>query len=292
MFFDFWKYNNRFIFIQTILSTICFILIGAGILKPLITILIGDKFVYFWGGCFSKSYIGNLIRPSGFLDEPGALASWAIFAIIFNYAFIKDKVIDKLLPYFTVSTLSVAYFIQLSLFLVLKNSRKIYRVIPIIAIVFFAVLGVNLTKGTDFDLYEKTIARLEYDEETGIAGNSRQASMENAKAIFLEKPVFGIGSANLGNENVGDRSSRVSDNPYEILAKDGIVGYVISYLPLIMVLFINKRREIFVCLIVLFVGYQQRPLHVNFMHDMYIWSFLLFTYMDAKQQKLISLNQR
>lgn len=284
-FITFWKYNNRFILIQTILSTVVMILVGIGALTPIMSVLIGDKFVYFWGGCFSKTYIGNLIRPSGFLDEPGALAAWAMYAIVFNYAFVKDKILGRYLPFFTICTLSVAYYIQMGLFLVLKNVKKTHHLVPIALLVWLAITGINMTKGTDFDLYEKTIERFEIDKETGIAGNSRQSAMDNARKIFEHSPLVGIGSSNFGLVNNGDRQDRVADNPYEILAKDGIIGYIISYLPLIMVLFINRRKEVLICLIILFAGYQQRPLHINFMHDMYIWSFLLFAIMDVKQRK-------
>lgn len=285
-FYTFWIYNNRFILIQTFLSLVGFVLVGVGILQPITSVLIGDKYVNYFGFCFSKTYIGNLIRPSGFFDEPGALAAWAMFAIVFNYAFIKDKIINRLLPYFTIVTLSLAYFAQIFIYLILKNIRHVYRLAPIALVVIVAIMFINDTKGTDFDIYEKTIGRLEYDTETGISGNSRQYSLENSRKLFLSSPLVGIGSANFGKQFTGDRDSGVSDNPYEILAKDGIIGYIISYLPLIMILFINRRKEVLVCLIVLVVGYQQRPLHINFMHDMYIWSFLLFAILDAKRNKL------
>lgn len=291
-FYSFWIYNNRFILIQTCLSLVCFVLVAVGFLQPLTTFLIGDKYVNFFGFCFSKTYIGNLIRPSGFFDEPGALAAWAIFAIVFNYAFIKDKLISKLLPFFSIATLSLAYFVQISLYLLLKDIRHVYRLVPIAIIVIVGISGIYDTKGTDFDLYEKTIGRLEYDAESGITGNSRQISLENSKRLFMSSPLVGIGSSNFGKQSSGNRDNVVSDNPYEILSKDGIIGYIISYLPLIMILFINRRKEVMVCLIVLIAGYQQRPLHINFMHDMYIWSFLLFAILDARRNKSLSINNK
>ncbi len=286
--YRFWIVNNRFVLIQTILSTICFVLVGIGLLKPLLVINAFDgsgREFFFWGGCFSKTYIGNLIRPSGFFDEPGALASWAIYGLMLNYAFLKDHLTDKYTPYFAASTLSVAYFIQLAIYLGLKNIKKAYRLIPIVALLFLAIGFINKTKDTEFDLYARTIARFEYDEESGIAGNSRQHSLENAKKVFLQNPIFGVGGKQFSESQEG-----VSDNPYEILAKDGFVGFLVSYLPLLLVFVVNRRKEVVVALIVITVGYLQRPLHINFVHDLYIWGFLLLAIIDAKERR-VSVNK-
>ena len=281
--YRFWVINNRFILLQSILSSICLVLVGIGLLKPLMVvspILGSNSEFYFWGLCFSKTYIGNLIRPSGFFDEPGALASWAIYGLMFNYAFIKDRVVDKYIPYFTASTLSVAYFIQLGMYLIMKNVKRIYKLVPIGALLFLAIGFVNTTKGTDFDLYEKTIARFEYSDEGVIAGNSRLSGIDNSKKMFKQNPIFGM-----GGQKFAKSQNDVSDNPYEILAKDGLIGMLISYLPLVMVLFVNRRREVVIALLVVAAGYLQRPLHINFVHDLYIWSFLLFAIIDAKKRQ-------
>ena len=283
-FVKFWKYNNYYIFLQVCFSLIIFVLVAIGLMKPLIIAHvsneISDKIVYFWGLSFSKTYIGNLIRPSGFLDEPGALAAWAIYSLMFNYAFINDKLIKKYLPWFTTVTLSVAYFIQIGAFLVLSNVKKIHKLVFVAIIVFVGITLINLTKGSSFDVYEKTIARFEYSDETIIEGNNRAYATEAAKQYFLSSPVIGVGGRTMGAVD-----EKVADNPYEILAKDGIIGFIVSYLPLILILFYNRRKEVIVAVIVVAVGYLQRPLHINFMHDMYIWSFLLFALKDLNNSR-------
>lgn len=283
-FVKFWKYNGYFILLQTVLSLFAFILVGMGILHPIMTIDMSDsqyfRPAFFFGLSFSKTYIGNLIRPSGFLDEPGALAAWSIYTLMFNYAFLKDKIISKYLPYLTSVTLSVAYFIQLALFLVLSYIKKIHKLIIVAIIALIGIYFINLSKGSNFDVYQKTIARFELSDETGIEGNNRDFAMENAKRIFLQSPIVGLGGHALGEMDVV-----LSDNPYEILAKDGIVGFIISYLPLLIILFNNRRKEVLICVVVIAVGYLQRPLHINFMHNMYIWSFLLFALNDSNLRR-------
>ena len=277
-FVKFWRYNNYFILLQAVFSLIAFILVAVGLLHPLLKIHNSNAgTIYFWGLCFSKTYIGNLIRPSGFLDEPGALAAWAIYSLMFNYAFIKNKLIEKCLTYFTAVTLSVAFFIQILIFVVLSNFKKLYKLAFVAVIVLAGIFLISLTKGTNFDVYEKTIARFERSNETIIEGNNRQKNMDNAKKMFKRSPYIGI-----GGRAMGKLEDSVADNPYEILAKDGIIGFIVSYIPLIIILFCNRRKEVVISVIVIAVGYLQRPLHINFMHNMYIWSFLLFALKDVR----------
>ena len=146
----------------------------------------------FGDSCCSKTLIGNLIRPSGYFDEPGALASWAVFTIVFNYAFIKDRFIDKYLPYLTIVTLSIAYYIQMVVYLILRFNKRIYKFIPLAILLFFVLNYISSTKNTDFDIYSKTIARLEYDEDKGITGNSREDHMKNAQGY--SKVLHGLES--------------------------------------------------------------------------------------------------
>lgn len=281
IFDEFWKYNNRFILLQSLFSLVGFVLLAAGILQPLLTVLPADSFhVYrFYGILCSKVGGSDFVRPAGYFDEAGALAAWVVYGLIFNYAFIKDGLYRKYTPWFTTVTLSLAFYIQMALYLAFENIKSIYRLFPIVLVILIAIPYVNNTEGSDFDIYSRTIGRFELDSETGIAGNNRQDQMDKAYSIFERYPVFGIGSQNLGRQE-----DRVSDNPYEVLAKDGIVGFIITYLPLFLIVLNNRRKEVVFGLLVVFVGYQQRPFHYNFMQDLYLWSFLLFALLDKKRK--------
>lgn len=287
--FEFWKFNNYFILLQGLLSLIGFVLVAIGLLHPLLSSSLEGKTIerpiYFFGFFFSKTLIGNLVRPSGFLDEPGALAAWAVYSFLINFAFIKDKIINRYLPVFTIVTLSVAYFIQMACYYALAYYKNIHKLVLIGILVSLSTLYINSTRNTSFDIYEKTIARFEYSDESVIEGNNRVIHMENAQKLFNKSPLIGVGGGTL--EKLDEVTS---DNPYEILARDGIIGFIISYLPLFFVLFNNKRREVLICVVIISIGYLQRPLHVNFMHNMYIWSLLLFALNDNYIRKKRSKN--
>ncbi len=273
----FWLYNNRFILLQTLFAFVGFILLAFGAIEPIMTVFPQDSVhVYRFYGILCAKVAGvGFVRPAGYFDEAGALAAWTVYGLVLNFAFLHDKIYNRFAPWFATVTLSIAYYIQMALFLALKNLKSIYRLIPIVIIVLMAIPYINKTEGSDFDIYARTIGRFELDAEKGISGNNRQNQMDAAYMQFESSPVFGIGSQNFGaQDDLG------SDNPYEILAKDGIVGYIITYLPLLLILASNRRKEVIVALFVLFVGYQQRPFHFNFVQDLYLWSFLLFALRD------------
>lgn len=279
IFEKFWIYNNRFILLQTFFAFVGFILLAVGLLEPIITVLPQDSVhVYrFYGILCSKVAGIGFVRPAGYFDEAGALAAWTVYGLVFNFVFLRDKIYNRFAPWFATVTLSIAYYIQMALFLALKNLKTIYRLIPVVIIVLIAIPYINQTEGSDFDIYARTIGRFEFDSEKGISGNNRQNQMDAAYTQFESSPFFGIGSQNFGTQDgIG------SDNPFEILAKDGIIGYIITYIPLLLILASNRRKEILVALLVLFVGYQQRPFHFNFLQDLYLWSFLLFALKDKQ----------
>ncbi len=280
----FWIWNNYWILVQAFLSTLAFVLVSAGILKPLISIDSARDYVtiHFWGLCSSKSGWNMMFRPAGFFDEPGALAAWAVYGYMFNNAFLSDKYISRYLPIFTVSTLSMAFYIQMAFFYMLSYVKKIYKLIPVLLFVSVAIHFVSKTEGSENDLYEITVGRFQYDSTKGLAGNNRFNEYQSAVNLFEQSPIIGVGCRNFDLAN-----DVASDNPYEILAKDGIVGYFFTYLPLLLILIYNRRKEIIIATLVIFLGYQQRPFHINFLQDLYLWSFYLFVLIDRNKKNRV-----
>lgn len=283
----FWHINNRFILVQAGLGLLCFVLVGVGVLKPLLTVYdlgIIHRPTYFFGITFSNSLNGNIVRSAGVFDEPGALAFWAIYALLINYCFIKDKIVNRYLPYFTVCTLSMAFFIQIAFYAVLKNAARLYRIVILIAFVLIAISFLKTTKDTDTDLYYYTLRRFELSDEKGFEGNNRKEQTDNAYRTFMDNPYFGIGGRKAEHLATSAAYYRISDNPYEVLAKDGIVGFFVTYLPIIFIIFSGglKNKKILIAIIVLLIGYLQRPFHINFVHYFYLWNFYLMYLLQKK----------
>lgn len=244
--------------LQSFLSALGFILCFGDLLQPLSTFEEMDgREGYNFGICTSNVYIGQFIRPAGFFDEPGALACWGIHALVLNKLFLNNKRIEYCLLICLITTLSLAFFIQSFLYLVLFY-RKHLKYIVLASMVFVAILSVLISQDPQFE--KNTIGRLQYDKEEGsFSGDNRSDYRVNAQKVFYSSPFIGVGATNLVN-NYED----INSNEYTFLASDGIIGVLITWIPYVYLFVLGrKRKELRYAVIVLFVGLFQRPFDFN-----------------------------
>lgn len=264
----FMRRYNYWMALQAILALVAFILVFVGILSPLLTSENTDgRPVYFFGiTCSNAYYLGNLIRSAGFFDEPGALAFWGIYALLFNKLFVGSKNTEIALIIGLLSTLSLAYFIQLPLYFIffsIKHFRS--SVLHLVSVAVITLFAYN--QGINSKLYDLTFGRVEKNIEYGT---NRDKMTEEAQRVYDANPVFGVGGSNM------EKYEYMSDNPYEILAKDGMVGMVITYFPLLLLAFARwQQRDILLAILLLMVGYMQRPFHIGFLHYFMIYTFMV-----------------
>ena len=242
-----------------------------------------------WIVSFANTTMGmsTAIRYSGFFDEPGAFGCWAIFALVTNQLFVKDKRLEYFLIPLGLLSFSFAFMIQLTLFLVLFkiNWRKRSNSILILILFFTIAYLVYNTQGTEYSfLYDSSFGRFNKIEMTGegvMMNDLREEMADNTKRFFLESPIIGVGPNILGQFGSG-----VTDNPYETLANVGIVGTIITYLPLLYLIVVAIRRndkELLFGLVVLGVGFLQRPLHQTVVHIFMVYA-IVYTY--TKQTRI------
>lgn len=280
----FLKLFNGLIIIMAIGGTLCFFLVLFEVVTPVFDFSnVDGRTAYCFGLTCTNTYVGNLIRYGGYFDEPGAMANWGMFALLFNKLFIKNQKYENALVICLFFTLSLAYYIQLFFyfFLFAKNRKK--RLIQLICGIALIVLGLSQTKGTQYeDIYRLTVQRFEFDDSKNkIAGDNRSNLSALAKEQFLSAPILGVGAKKL------DEIGYMADNPYEILAKDGIVGEIVTYLPLLLILYVGlQKRPDYICAVfILFLGYLQRPFHVDFIHPIMLY---LLTILILQKNKLKS----
>ena len=117
-----------------------------------------------------------------------------------------------------------------------------------------------------------------------MEGDNRSSLAEKAKAQFIKAPILGIGATKM------EEMDYMADNPYEILAKDGIVGMFITYLPLMIILYYKRKEFPYLAIaFILFLGYMQRPFHINIHHYFILYLFLMLTLLHRKScQKKIT----
>lgn len=281
---DFIKFNNKWIALMAVGGTIIFLVVLFIGITPLITYTNQDgREAYWFGLTCTNVYWGNVIRYSGFFDEPGAIANWGMFALVYNKIYINNRNVENILLICLLFTLSLAFFVQVIfyfLFFYGKNMKKVFFVF--IIVIFTGSIILPWIENENKELYNLTIARFEYDESEGVKGNSRADLTDKAKEQFLRKPLLGVGASEL------EKIDYMSDNPYEILAKDGVVGMIIMYLPIFVIAYYKRRdKKILAALAILSLGYLQRPYHIDLLHPIMLYFFLIMALIDRPNIKPI-----
>lgn len=287
----FFRRYNKWIMVMAIGGIIAFFLVLLADMQPLFEFIEqDDRPGYFFGMTATNTWIGNIIRYAGYFDEPGQMAFWGIWALLFNHLFIHNRLVEKLLLICLIFTLSLAYYIQALMYLLFFKIKKLKSAISLSFILAFIIGIAFYLKDSNPFLYEFTFARLEHDDMGQLKGDNRSNLAENAKAVFIEHPIVGVGA-----RFAQDHLEYMGDNPYTLLAYDGIIGTINSYLPLLFILILNyKRIEFFKVCAIIIVGYIQRPYSVYFISPFILYSFLTLSYFkyNAKNFGYNSLLQR
>lgn len=268
--YKFTYFYNGILLAQCLLGGIAFVLIFAGLLQPLMIFENGGRLISFYGLTTSNAVYGNFIRVGGFFDEPGALAMWGIFALVINKLIFNNRKIEILLMISLIFTFSAAYFILLAfyiLFFFFRGGKR--RNILSLVIITPLLIGVFYLLRDNEEFKWLTTERF----QGGEIRSKRNEYTENAKIVFYNNYYMGAGGQNLEKTIF----EQVNDNPYEILAKDGLIGYIITYLPLLVLCYVCRRnKDVILGSLLLFICYQQRPFHINMMHY-----FMLYLYMTV-----------
>ena len=122
--FEFIKTYNFWLAFQAFAGAVGFVLVIFGLLQPISQFIQMDgRHGTFFGLFTSNAVFDGFARNAGFYDEPGSLAGWGVFALLLNKLYINNKKIEYLLLFGLISTLSMAYFIQVAAYLFFSNSN-------------------------------------------------------------------------------------------------------------------------------------------------------------------------
>ena len=236
---------------------------------------------YFFGLSCTNMLIGNIIRYSGFFDEPGAIAAWGMVALLYNRLVYKNIKFENILIIALVFTFSFAYYIQLFFFLIFFRIKKLSVIIALSGVVLIGVIGLNSLKDTEYHaVYKLTVGRTEKTDAGTFAGDNRSNLMENALKVFNQHKLLGLGATNSMNAN-----DYFGDNPVTPFAIDGIIGGLILYLPLLIMMMNAKTKTLKYVIIILVIGYLQRPFSCFFIYFISIYLFEVL-FIDKKQFSL------
>lgn len=273
--------NNIWIVIQVLLGILGFFLILGNLISPILTYNF-DTFGsdYFYGITTTNAFAGEIPRIAGYFDEPGALAQWGVYALVFNRISPQySKRIERLLMFGLFVTFSMAYYIQFVLYLLLFNFTRIKKFIPIIFLLIGGFFLAQKFIPQNTDLYYLTFRRFEMTN--GRLETNRDNALARAKSFYKENPLMGKGYTNLVEKEV-----YIYDNPYETLATSGILGTIALYLPLVVILLFYRKNGAWQAVAVLSVGYLQRPFHIQYIHYLMMYLLFLMCYYNNKTRKL------
>lgn len=246
--------------IQAIMGAIGFILVYLGILHSFSTFREFDGHLGRFYGLFTTAVdfaSAGVLRVAGFFDEPGAFAFWGMIALLYNKLFINNKKVEIALIVGLISTLSMAYFIQLALyayFFYRKNmSKMLTRALLFVTILLFVA-------SISPKLNDSIFGRFQYDTEKGtLKGDNRSRQTAVCFNIWTTSPLIGVGTRNL--ISIGQKTKEfVGANPLVFFAADGMIGQLVLWLPLFYLFILGKyRKEYRSSAIIIFVGFLQRP---------------------------------
>ena len=294
----FFEYYNKWILLMAIGGTALFVMAFIGIppiadyKNPVSEIDTMSSWIIGFTNTY-RSMAGEIfsfVRYSGYFDEPGAMGYWGIYALVFNKLFYDNKKLEIALLILLLFTFSMGYFVQafayVFLFYVMKRSK--FR-LPILIVIALAVTGIYFTKNTEYsDIYKASFGRFErMTETTGsdvMIEDRRGYVTEEAKKVFMQNPIMGVGAKEWAE------MPYMADNPYETLARDGIVGTLYWYMPYILLLILGLKRKDNVLLrlfLVLFLGFLHRPFQMTVLAFFVTYS-LLYLYEKSYTRRLPS----
>lgn len=274
------KVYNYWIVFQVIAGTIGFLLVLCGVLEPLFEFEEMDKRTGYCFGFFAtNTYYLGLVRNAVFFDEPGALANWGVYALIINKLFNYSKKIEIILIFGLISTLSLAYFIQLLFYAFFFYRNKIKILIPSI-LVFVLLLKVVSASNERMD--KAIFDRLEYNEASGkFKGDNRQDLVVNTWGYFQKAPWLGNGASHIIEQSVRDKKF-VGANVLTTLATDGIVGQIVVLLPFFFLYYFGRYDKKYkYAFWILIIGLLQRPYDsTQLLYPLLTNSLVLYAYLD------------
>lgn len=277
---------NWSLLIQGVCGVIAFFLLFMGLIHPIAEYYFTqDRYELCYLLTCSNTVYGNFMRIGGYFDEPGALAFWGMFALVINKLTYDSKFIEYCLICSLLFTFSAAFFVLVPIYLLFfyhNHLRKFFLVLLLGFPIFYMTYN-YLSTSDDVAVY--TTERF----KDGTINSTRFEQGEIAKKLFLQSPIIGNGAT-----EISVKHRNAEENPYEILAKDGIVGFVFTYLPLLFLVIKYRRDKIAMySVLLLATDYLQRPFHINQMHFFMLYFFCTIViirnrypqYYDSQLQK-------
>jgi hypothetical protein len=284
------------VLVMVVSGGVAFFLAGTGLFDPLWEFPrpgSGDT-MYSYALTFTnfKISIGDkeLIRYSGYFDEPGRMGFYAIYALLINKLSINKSSYEVIIILFGLLTLSLAFAISVFIYLIWFYGRKGNIIYFFSFILFVAALGWYIYENRNTSprmelLSQHTVERVmpAEKEDRIIQGNNRAEGFVANIGYLLEQPVLGYDPSFFQNRQLKDPSSIMT-----LLVRYGFVGTLVFFIHVIYVLSfgVMKYRDKWVALgilVILGANYIQRP-QVTGLLNFLMFSLILYRFKEGKRK--------
>jgi hypothetical protein len=174
---------------------------------------------YFYLTTFTNAVTGNLIRPAGIFDEPGALAMFVTLVVALNEVFRVNTKWSAAILCAGLASGSLALFIVAIVYLLFKLQRKSLLLVATVVVVMLTLVAFNDKAATIADNF--FLDRLEVVDGR-LVGDSRTHQMQFFfDTVDWEMTIRGQKAS---SKAYGDHD--VSSNPFSIFFEYGLVIWI------------------------------------------------------------------
>lgn len=232
----------------------------------------------------------DLIRYSGYFDEPGRMGFYATYALLINKLSYNKSSYEIIIILFGLLTLSLAFAVSVFIYLIWFYGRKGNILYFLIFVILVVSLGWYIYENRNTSprmelLSQHTVERVMPAEEGDriIRGDNRSEALAANIEYLLEQPVLGHGPNFFQNRQIKDPSSIMT-----LLVRYGFVGTLVFFIHVIYVLLfgVTKYRDKWVALgilVILGANYIQRPQVIGLLNFL-IFSLILNSFKEGKRK--------
>lgn len=230
--------------------------------------LTGYRVLHLYLTSFSDAVVGDIVRPAGIFDEPGALAMYATAVLCLNEIRGVDKRINLLILALSAFTGSLMMYIIIFLYLLMGGETRdiLKKAIFVLAMAGTLIYFADNRKAKDY-LETVLIGRVEMNND-GLSGDNRSNQVKS----FLQLVDWRITLEGQKRSGVTHDGHDLSSNPFSIYYYYGLViwlPYLLCMLWLAYVM-VTANGGVRFAAIAMFGTLLQRP----FLYSMH-WTLLL-----------------
>jgi hypothetical protein len=247
---------------------------------PIVTFLNPDSRTHslFLTTCTNSVFIGNIIRPSGIYDEPGAFSFFICSICLLRSLVNKNDFVTFLLLLSGLITFSLTHFLIFLCYLIHSaiKYRKKKHFFLLLTLTASSIIVIYVVLNSAID--ELLLTR--FDSYDDIINNNRTSQLKICLNLLDTKTFFlgQIADYNFDFTKLAKKYGAFAENPLSPMILTGLITTWIYYLclgSLLLAGILNKKYFfIFLSIIILFM---QRPFFASRSYSIY---FVLFFYLS------------